>query len=402
VSAQDAVTAAREARVRAVVAGFPEAERAAIIALRRTLHAAPELSWQEQGTQATLRAALHAAGIDDVREIAGTGLVATIPGTRPGAPVIALRGDIDALPISEETGLPFASQRAGVMHACGHDMHAAWAVAAGMALLRAPAAGTVRLILQPAEEVGEGATKVLESGALDGVHAIFGAHVDWRFCVGEVVATAGPLAASTDTFAITFAGRGGHGARPQDTRDPVVGLGAFLMAVQTIVSRRLDPALPGVVSVGMVQAGHAPNVIPESARCSGTIRATVPATRALLCEELTRLAHAVADTHGLSATVTLSEGTPPLVNTPQGAAWAQSAARGLLGERALTSLATTNMGGEDFAFYTERMDGCFMRVGTWREGRSAAGVHTPRFDPDEDALFVAGALLAECARTASA
>ncbi|MFN0097162.1 MAG: M20 family metallopeptidase [Gemmatimonadaceae bacterium] len=401
-SQHEARTTMRESRVQAAIAQFTADERAALLTLRRTLHANPELSWQERTTQSTLRTALEGAGITDVRAIADTGLVATIPGTTPGAPIIALRGDIDALPITEETGLPFASTHPGRMHACGHDMHATWAVAAGMLLRRRRSPGEVRLILQPAEEVGMGAPKVLESGALDGVRAIFGAHVDWRFSVGEVVATPGPLAASTDTFEIVFHGRGGHGARPHDTLDPVIGLGDFILAAQTLVSRRLDPALPGVVTVGVVQAGIAANVIPESARCAGTIRATVPSARALLCDELTRLAHAVAAAHRLTATVTLSEGTPPLVNTPQGAAWAQSAVRQVLSEQALSSLATANMGGEDFAFYLERMDGCFMRVGTWREGRSRSGVHTPRFDPDEDALFVAGAVLAECAQVASA
>lgn len=383
-------------------AHFTPAQRDQLLALRRDLHANPELSWEEQGTQARLAAALAQAGISDVRRIAGTGLVARIPGTRAGAPVIALRGDIDALPITEETGLAFASHNTGVMHACGHDMHASWAVAAGMLLLQQPAAGEVRLILQPAEEVGEGATRVLESGALDGVSAIFGAHVDWRFAVGEVVATAGPLAASTDTFEVTFHGRGGHGARPQDTIDPVIGLGAFIMEVQTLVSRRLDPGLPGVVTVGVVQAGSAANVIPERARCAGTIRATTPEARALLCDGLRAIADGVAATHRLRAEVKLSEGTPPLVNTAQAAHWAQAAVRTVLGDGALKSLATANMGGEDFAFYTERMEGCFMRIGTWREGRTRAGVHTPRFDPDEEALFVAGAVLAECARVASA
>ena len=389
-------------RVLTCAAHFTREERDQIVALRRTLHANPELSWEERATQRTLRAELVALGITDVREIADTGLVAIIPGTRPGAPVIAIRGDIDALPITEETGVPFASRTPGVMHACGHDMHAAWAVAAGMLLKKQPAEGEVRLILQPAEEVGEGATKVLESGALDGVSAIFGAHVDWRFEVGEVVVTPGPLAASTDTFEIVFHGKGGHGARPQDTIDPVVGLGAFILEVQSLVSRRLDPGLPGVVTVGMVEAGIASNVIPERARCAGTIRATTPEARRLLCEGVTAMAEAVAATHRLRAEVTLSEGTPPLVNTAQAAEWARQSARALLGDHALKSLATANMGGEDFAFYTERMEGCFMRVGTFREGRSRAGVHTPRFDPDEAALFVGGALLAECARTAGA
>jgi hippurate hydrolase len=290
----------------------------------------------------------------------------------------------------------------GVMHACGHDMHATWAVGAGMLLARDPAVGEVRILLQPAEEVGEGAPRVLAEGALDGVKAIFGGHVDWRFSLGEVVATPGPLAASTDTFDIVFTGRGGHGARPQDTLDPVIGLAAFVGDVQTIVSRRLDPALPGVVTVGTLNAGSAPNVIPETARCSGTIRATTPGTRALLCDELQRLAHAVAAAHRLTAEVTLREGTPPLMNGAQAATWAQEAVTHLLGADAVKALPVANMGGEDFAFYTEQIEGCFMRIGTWSEGRSRAGVHTPRFDPDEDALFVASAVLAECTRRASA
>ena len=391
----------RAAAVALAVARFTPEERARIVALRRALHAAPELSWQEHGTQRALREALAAANITDVREVAGTGLVATIPGRNPGAPRVALRGDIDALPISEETGLPFASTRPGVMHACGHDMHAAWTVAAGMLLARDPAAGTVTLVFQPAEEVGEGAARVLASGALDGTHAIFGGHVDWRFPVGEVVATDGAIAASTDTFEVVFHGRGGHGARPQDARDPIVALAAFVMAAQTLVSRRLDPGLPGVVSVTIAEAGSAANVIPERARAAGTIRATTPAARALLCDGVREIADAVAAVHGVRATCTLSEGTPPLLNAPTAAGWARTAVQAVLGDGALTALPTANMGGEDFAFYTERIPGCFLRIGTLGAGRSAAGVHTPRFDPDEEALFVGGAVLAECARVAS-
>jgi amidohydrolase len=385
-----------------VTSQFRDGDRERLVALRRAIHQHPELSWQERGTQARLRDALVACGVHAVAEVGGTGLVARIRGQREGGAVVAVRGDIDALPIAEATGLRFASVNPGVMHACGHDLHATWAVGAAMLLARTPAVGEVRIVLQPAEELGEGAPKILASGALDGVTAIFGAHVDWRYAVGEVVADAGPLAASTDTFEIVFHGRGGHGARPQDAIDPVVALAAFVMEAQTIVSRRLDPALPGVVSVGVLDAGTAANVIPESARCAGTIRATTPATRALLVEEVHRLGTAVAAAHRCTAEVVMREGTPPLMNAPRAAAWAQAAVTTLLGAEALRSLAVANMGGEDFAFYTERMEGCFMRVGTWREGRSRAGVHTPRFDPDEDSLLVASALLAECARTASA
>lgn len=381
---------------------FTPAEKQALISLRRELHQHPELAWEERATHARLLKALGAAGITQVETVAVTGIVARIPGTRASAPTVALRGDIDALPITEETGLPFASVTPGVMHACGHDMHATWAVGAAMLLAHKPAAGEVRIVLQPAEEVGEGAARMLASGALDDVKVMFGGHVDWRFKVGEVVASAGPLAASTDTFEITFTGKGGHGARPQDAIDPIIGLSAFVMEAQTIVSRILDPAAPGVVTVGSVTAGNASNVIPERARCSGTIRATTPVTRALLCHEVERIANAVAAVHRLAASVRITEGTPPLVNTAQGSAWAQQAVRATLGESALRSLPTTNMGGEDFSYYLEKMEGCFMRIGTFSEGRSAAGVHTPRFDPDEEAIFVGARVLAECARVASA
>lgn len=385
-----------------LVSQFTSEEREQLIGLRRALHQVPEPAWSELRTQALLHAALDRAGITVVREVAKTGLIASVPGTKKNGPIVAIRGDIDGLPILEETGLPFASQTPGMMHACGHDMHATWTVAAGMLLARSPAVGEVRLVLQPAEEVGEGAARVLASGALDGVRAIFGAHVDWRYDVGEFVADEGPLAASTDTFEVDFRGCGGHGARPQDTRDPVVGMAAFVGDLQTVVSRRLDPAVPGVISVGVLRAGGAANVIPETSHCAGTIRATTTEVRTMLVNELTRLAHAVAATHQLTATVTLKEGTPPLVNPERGAAWAQEAVRDLLGKQALRSLVRANMGGEDFAFYLEKLEGCFLRVGTHRDGRTRVGVHNSRFDPDEEALFLAGAVLAECARKASA
>ena len=379
---------------------FTDAERDALRALRRDLHAHPELSWQETRTQQTLERFLRRHGITDVEPIARTGLVARIPGRDATAPPVALRGDIDALPIDEATGLPFASETPGVMHACGHDVHASWAAGAALLLARDPAPSEVRVIFQPAEEVGEGALAVLESKALEGVRAIFGAHVDRRFPVGEVVAQAGPLAASTDTFTITLHGAGAHGARPQESADPVVGAASLILALQTIVSRRLDPAQPGVVTVGAVHAGRASNVIPESAELTGTIRATTPGSRALINGEMERIAHAVAATHRLRATVTLSEGTPPVVNEARAAAIAAAAAKRVLGDDAVVPLGTTNMGGEDFAFYLERMPGCFLRVGAREPGGDVIAAHSPRFQPDEEALFIGAAVLAQCARMA--
>ncbi|HVZ49642.1 MAG TPA: M20 family metallopeptidase [Gemmatimonadaceae bacterium] len=380
--------------------GFTPDDRAFLVDLRRDLHRHPELSWKEVRTQERLERALRECGVSDVRRVAGTGLVARVPGSGRGA-TVALRGDIDALPIAEATGLPYASEHDGVMHACGHDVHATWTVGAACLLARYPAAGDTIIVLQPAEEVGEGAVAMLDAGALDGARAIFGGHVDRRFPVGHVVAQAGPLAASTDTFRIVLRGRGAHGARPHLALDPIVGGAELVLALQTIVSRRLDPGAAGVVTVGSRHGGRAPNVIPGELELAGTIRATTAASRTLLCDELARMAHAVAATHGLTAHVDLSEGTPPLVNSADAAAWAVQAVRTVLGADASVPLGMTNMAGEDFACYLQRLPGCFMRIGAREPGGEPLDVHTPRFAPDEDSVFVGASVLAECARVAS-
>lgn len=372
-----------------------------LVTLRRDLHRHPELSWREEGTARRLRAALNELGIADVASVARTGLIARVPGRTRGGAAIGVRGDIDALPITEATKLTFASETPGVMHACGHDVHASWAVGAARLLLEHPAECDVLVILQPAEELGEGAQAVLESGAIDDVKMIFGAHVDRRFEVGRVVAQPGPLAASTDTFTIALAGAGAHGARPHESSDPIVGAAALIGAIQTLVSRRLDPSEPGVVTVGTINAGSASNIIPDRAEMSGTIRATTPGARALLTGELRRIAESVAAAYGLTATVELRGGTPPIVNPPAAAAIAREAVTTVLGADGLASLGTMNMGGEDFAVYMERMPGCFMRVGAREPGGKPIPAHSAGYYAAEGALFVGAAVLAEAARVAA-
>ncbi len=372
-----------------------------LVALRRDLHRHPELSWQETRTASALEAELAALGVRDVRRVATTGLVARVPGRDRGAPVVALRGDVDALPIQEATALPFASTVPGVMHACGHDVHATWAVGAAALLLERPAAGDVLVVLQPAEEVGSGAAAVVASGALDEARAIFGAHVDRRFAVGDVVADAGPVNASADAFAIVLRGAGAHGARPHESADPIVAAAAVVSAVQTLVARRLDPALPGVVTIGSIHAGSAGNVIPERATLTGTIRATVASARALLVDGLHQIVAQVAAGYGVSADVTFSDGTPPVVNDARAAGWARDAATRLLGAEHVVPFGTTNMGGEDFAFYLERMPGCFLRIGAREPGGDRIAAHSPRFYAAEESILVGAAVLAETARVAS-
>jgi hippurate hydrolase len=287
------------------------------------------------------------------------------------------------------------------MHACGHDVHATWAVGAAALLARQPAAGDVVVLLQPAEETGRGAPSMIEAGALDGVQAIFGGHVDRRFAVGQVVADEGPLAASADMFEIELVGQGAHAARPHESADPIVGAGALIGALQTIVSRRLNPANPGVVTIGTVHAGTASNVIPERAKLTGTIRAVDPDSRALMVEEVRRIAEAIAGTYRLEAHVTLDLGTPPIVNPPEAAGWARRAAVSLLGTNQVVPLGFLNMAGEDFAHYMEHVPGCFMRIGAREPGGPTIPAHAPKFHAAEESIFVGAAVLAEAARVAS-
>ena len=381
---------------------FTEAQRDALIALRRDLHQHPELSFAETRSCAALERALAMANPVSVQHVAGTGLVARIRGRDPNAPVVAVRGDIDALPIHEATGLPYASRTDGVMHACGHDVHASWAIGAAYLLANSPAAGDVLVVLQPAEEIGEGAAAVLQSGALNDVAAIFGAHVDRRFPVGQVVVQAGPIAAAADSFRITLTGRGAHGARPHESVDAVLGAGVLIVALQGIVSRRVNPSIPAVLTVSTMQAGSASNVIPESAAIGGTLRAVDPATRSLLADEMRRVAHGIAAAHDLVADVEIVLGPPPIVNPASQVAWAHEAAVSLLGADAVVPLGITNMGGEDFAYYMERIPGAFLRIGAREPGGDATPAHTPRFFAADGSLFIGAALLAEAARVASA
>jgi hippurate hydrolase len=374
---------------------------ATLVALRRDLHRHPELSFEERETAQRLIRALELFAPVTIERVGETGLVARFAGEDRGAPVVAVRGDIDALPIQEDTGLEWSSLNPGVMHACGHDVHATWAVGAGALLARQPAHGDVLVVLQPAEEVGLGASEILGSGLLDDVRAIFGGHVDRRFAVGEVVTQEGSVGAATDEFFIELIGHGGHGARPNLARDPVVAGSALVMALQTIVSRRVDPGAPAVVTVGTFQAGTAPNVIPGRASLTGTLRAMDPDTRALLAHEVDEIVRGIAAAHGVGVELELREGTPPVINDPRATAWARSAAEALLGEDAIKPLGAVNMGGEDFAFYLERIPGCFARVGAREPGGQLIGAHTPHFLAAEESIAVGSAWLAEAARRAS-
>ncbi len=380
----------------------PPDVRQILVDLRHDLHRHPELSFQETRTQTALREALAPLSPVSLESVAGTGLIARFAGRDSNRPCVAIRGDIDALPIQEETGAAFASVHDGVMHACGHDVHASWAVGAAYLLSADPADGDVVLLLQPGEESGQGAELLIREGVLEDVHAIFGAHVDCRLEVGRVVAQAGPLAASADMFDIVITGRGSHAARPHEGADAIVAGAAIVSAVQTIVSRRLPPGTPAVVTIGNFRSGTAANIIPETAHLTGTLRALSPEVRERLSTGVEQVARDVAAAHGVRAAVSIHPGTPPLINDAEAAEWSRDAVRSVLGDDALVPLPEVNLAGEDFACYLERIKGCFLRIGARAPGRDAVPAHSSRFLPDDEAICVGAAVLAETARRASA
>ncbi|MBM4125862.1 MAG: amidohydrolase [Nitrospira sp.] len=371
-----------------------------IVSVRRWLHRYPELSSRETNTAAVIADFLQGIGVPYRASVAGTGVVADIPGTS-GVPCVVLRADTDALPIHEETGLEFASVHAGVMHACGHDGHTAMLLGAAALLseekdLPAP----VRLIFQPAEEKGTGAQAMIQAGALDGAGLIFGGHLDRHYQPGAIVVAEGAVNASSDNFTIEIIGQGAHGARPHESIDAVVVGSLMIMALQTIVSREIDPARPSVVSVGQFQAGTAPNVIAGQAKLSGTVRAQDTDVRRQLLSSIRRIAESIAQLHGAKIQVTVTEGTPPLINPPDMADLARRAAVEAVGEANVLPLKTANMGAEDFSYYMEHIPGAYVRFGGQVPGKEGFPAHSSKFDFDETALAVGAAYYRAVAKIA--
>jgi amidohydrolase len=362
-----------------------------MVDIRRDLHRHPELSWHEERTAEVVCQILDECGIRYRRGLAKTGVVAELPGEIDG-PVVALRADMDALPIQEETGLPFASQAAEVMHACGHDGHTSMLLGAAMQLVSESALpAPVRLIFQPAEETGLGAKAMIEDGALEHVAMIFGGHLDRHYPAGSVVVTDGAVNASSDAFHIDINGRGGHAARPHETIDAVVVGSLLVTAIQTIVSREVNPAHPSVISVGRFVAGSASNVIANRAELSGSIRAQDPEVRTHLKKSLRRIAASIGQLHGATVDIDISDGTPPLINKPPGTQIARAAATEAVGADQVKQLTIANMGGEDFSYYLEHVPGCYVRFGSEMAGRDNYPAHSSKFDFDERALAAGAA-----------
>ncbi|WP_172194880.1 M20 family metallopeptidase [Saccharibacillus qingshengii] len=377
--------------------GFAE-----MVEWRRYLHRNPELSYGEKETAAFVADKLESFGIEVRRNIGGHGLIGTVRGSLPGR-TIALRADMDALPIWEESRAEYVSQRDGIMHACGHDGHTAalLAVARYFAEHRPTLRGEVRLLFQASEEVCPGGARpLIEHGALEGVDAVYGVHLWTPLPIGTVASTAGPMMASTDEFFIDITGRGGHGGMPHETVDSIVAASALVMQLQTVVSRSVDPLRPAVLSIGTINGGFAQNVVAEKTRITGTVRTFDEGTRALIRRRIEEMSRQIAEAYGASAEVDYLVGYPALVNHASEAERffrvAPAALPGFAVEKAVPL-----MPAEDFAYYLEERPGCFMLVGA---GNSKKGFvyphHHPKFDFDESAMKASAALLIAMAESA--
>ncbi len=376
-----------------------------IVALRRAIHAEPELGLDNPRTRDKLRAALAHLPLEWREGPSTSGLVARLTGTGPGAGPrrrVLLRGDTDALPMDEETGLPFASTVPGAMHACGHDTHAAMLAGAAHVLCaqRDRFAGEVVFMFQPGEEGFHGARHMIEDGLLDPLpDAAFALHVMPDSPYGRLAGRSGALLASADRFEIVVEGRGGHASMPHQTRDPMPIACEIVTAIQTMVTRRFAVADPVVVTVTEIHAGTAHNVIPDRATMRGTLRTLSPVNRDAVHEQLTTLAQGIAIAHGLNANVAIHQGFPVTVCDARAVDLGEAVAAELGAPVAFHRLSHPIMGAEDFAYVLEKVPGAIFFLGVAAPGadlHACNGIHSPRMVVDETALPLGTALLAGC------
>jgi hippurate hydrolase len=353
---------------------------------RRHLHQFPELSFQEKSTAQWVAEKLQAWGYQVTRNVGGHGLVATLKnGEGKG---IALRADMDALPIQEETQKPYASQHAGTMHACGHDGHTTMLLGAAQQLAKTKNfKGTVHLVFQPAEEAGKdsGAQQMIADGLFERFpcDAIFGIHNHPGVDVGTFMFGAGAFMSASDTCYIKVKGKGGHAARPHQAVDPVVIMGSLIMALQTVVSRNIDPLQTSVVTIGTAHAGSVSNVIPDSASMSLSIRSFSPEVRELLERRIKTLVRAQVESYGGEVEITYERGYPVVINSLAETDFARQVAVELVGEDKVVFPFGPVTGSEDFAYYLQHKPGCFLRIGN---GTDSVLLHNPKYDFNDQNL----------------
>jgi hippurate hydrolase len=359
---------------------------------RHRLHRNPELSFRETATAALVAARLEGWGWTVTRNVGGHGVVGTLK-VGDGRRSVAIRADMDALPIVEESGRPWASEVAGVMHACGHDGHTTMLLGAAQRLAKTRNfSGTVHLVFQPAEEAGKasGAQQMIADGLFERFpcDAIFGMHNHPGVATGTFLFGAGPFMSASDTAKITIRGRGGHAARPHLAVDPVVIAAGTVMALQTVVARNVEPTQTAIVTAGVLHAGTAANVIPESARLELSIRSFDEGVRARLESRITEIVNAQAICYGGSAEIEYERGYPVVVNSPAETEFARQVAEELVGPQRVVHPWGPTTGSEDFAYYLQHKPGCFLRLGN---GEASPMVHNAKYDFDDANLTVGAA-----------
>ncbi|MFC6791975.1 M20 aminoacylase family protein [Methylobacterium komagatae] len=369
-----------------------------MVAWRRDLHAHPELAFQETRTAEFVARELAACGFAVKTGIGRTGVVGTL--ARGGGPALGLRADMDALPIREATGLPYASTNPGVMHACGHDGHVTMLLGAARHLAsRSDLAGTLHVIFQPAEECEGGGKAMVEDGLFRDFpcDAVFGLHNWPGLPVGTFATRTGPIMASLDTFEITVIGYGTHAAMPERGTDPLVITAELVLALQTVVSRRIAPTEPAVLSVTQIHGGEAYNVIPDRAVIRGTVRCLDEGLRARIADHIRALARGIAETHGAKAEIVYTHGYPATINAADPARFAFDAAAEVAGITERRSEITPSMGSEDFSYMLNECPGAYVWLGA-DGAKPSAPLHNPAYDFNDEILPVGAAWWASLTR----
>jgi hippurate hydrolase len=367
--------------------------------IRRSIHQWPELGFKEDKTSELISASLKKLGINHQTGIARTGVVARLI-TNEKAPTVALRADMDALPITEDTGLSFTSQNPGVMHACGHDGHVALILGAAALLKENPPEGNVVFIFQPAEESEGGAKPMIEQGALDGVNVIFGSHIEGHYQVGEIGIKSGVHTSYTDYFEIRVTGKGGHAARPHEAIDAVIISSQLITNLQTIISREIDPVYPAVITIGYLRSGSVYNAIADKAVLKGTVRTTDETVRTQISDKIRRTASSMAALNDAEIKVIFKPGYPPVINEETATKFAIRVSERLVGRERTIAIPFPSLGGEDFSYFLQQVPGCFVRFGAAKEDHQLMLSHSPKFDFDEEVLSVGAAYMSELTRYA--
>ncbi len=371
-----------------------------LVGLRRHFHQYPETAYKEVKTAAKIAEVLKALGIGYRTGIGGTGIIASLESSRPG-PTLALRADIDALPLDEKSDLPYRSKIPGAMHACGHDGHIAIALGTAKSLIERnwpeKGRGKILFIFQPAEESGAGAKAMLDSGVFDSesVNAVFAGHMHPEVPTGQIGIARDTSNAASDNIVVEITGKGGHGAQPHLCIDPIVAGSHLVTQIQTTISRFVPPLESVVITIGKFHSGSARNIIPEQALLEGTVRTLRPDIRETVMKRIEKLVEGIEAGHGVSCKLTVITGYPPLINNPELVEYAMRVGRKVLGNENVHS-ELPRMGSEDFAYFAMRWPGVLARIGCRQPGlKSRFGLHSPWFDFDESALDVGVRLFTE-------